>query len=970
MANNPQFSGFQPVRLPVAGSTDPPRSYAPPFPVQSFTAVPAANVGFPSIPQQPQFHSSVLPPRPQYTVQNALLPPGISVPISQTNNQVASESPYPQLIAPPLTNFVPSSIGLGAPLSSSFTFSPHGLQNQANLAAPRPAVQYPPMSQPHVSSVSSGDQSRLASESSPGSSIKPITDQSSASSAAAAEPNARPTPGREGPIDWIEHTSPDGRRYYYNKKTKQSSWQKPFELMTAIERADASTDWREYKSADGRMYYYNKVTKQSKWEMPMELKLARECITKSDVIETPSEMGVANEAPKSLEVSSLKSERTASIPATLEASTSDAEPAIVSTSSPLPTVNSAATFTAPVNEVSPDHSKQAAVAAAETAEAATETVDVFPMPMANPDDLAAQKDLGSSEIVSAPEKASEMASALEKAKDDEIIDEKAERTLEDKLVNHEPLPYANKLEARNAFKALLESANVGSDWTWERAMRVIITDKRYGALKSLGERKDTFNEFVSQRKKQEAEERRLKQKKAREDFKKMLEESKELTSSSKWSKIVRLFEDDERFKAVERERDRQELFDDYIDELEKQERAKAVEERKRSIMEYRQFLESCSFITSSSQWRKVQNRLEADERCSRLEKIDRLEIFQEELRKVERKNRDEFRKLMDEHIASGMLTAKTHWHDYHMKVKDLPAYIAVSSNTSGSTPEDLFEDVVEELAKQYEENKAQIEDALKLRKVEVSPTWTLEDLKAAIADDLRGTPISEINFKLALDELLDKIRRKEEKKRKRMGDKFFDLLHSVREITVSSTWEDCKHHVERSHEYSSIKDENLCQEIFEEYITALKEKEKEYERRHKEDKERERERYGRDGRSWKDRRGKDRHDREEEESRDDGVDDDNTGAISDKRKKSSSKDKDREKKHHKRRHSAPDNLDETDRDHSKRSHKHSSDHKKSKRGSSPESEGEARHKKQKRDHRKGSHRSSNREELEDGEFGS
>lgn len=41
---------------------------------------------------------------------------------------------------------------------------------------------------------------------------------------------------------------------------------------------------------------------------------------------------------------------------------------------------------------------------------------------------------------------------------------------------------------------------------------------------------------------------------------------------------------------------------------------------------------------------------------------------QEELRKVERKNRDEFRKLMEEHIAAGTLTAKTHWRDYSTKV--------------------------------------------------------------------------------------------------------------------------------------------------------------------------------------------------------------------------------------------------------------------------------------------------------------
>jgi pre-mRNA-processing factor 40 len=32
--------------------------------------------------------------------------------------------------------------------------------------------------------------------------------------------------------DWTEHTAPDGRRYYYNAKTKVSKWVKPEELMS------------------------------------------------------------------------------------------------------------------------------------------------------------------------------------------------------------------------------------------------------------------------------------------------------------------------------------------------------------------------------------------------------------------------------------------------------------------------------------------------------------------------------------------------------------------------------------------------------------------------------------------------------------------------------------------------------------------------------------------------------------------
>nr|GMD84951.1 pre-mRNA-processing protein 40A isoform X1 [Ipomoea batatas]GMD93882.1 pre-mRNA-processing protein 40A isoform X1 [Ipomoea batatas] len=72
-----------------------------------------------------------------------------------------------------------------------------------------------------------------------------------------------------------------------------------------------------------------------------------------------------------------------------------------------------------------------------------------------------------------------------------------------------------------------------------------------------------------QRKKLEAEERRLRQRKAKEEFTKMLEESKELTSSTRWSKAVTMFEDDERFKAVEREADREDLFRNYLVDLQK-----------------------------------------------------------------------------------------------------------------------------------------------------------------------------------------------------------------------------------------------------------------------------------------------------------------------------------------------------------------------------------------------------------------
>lgn len=49
---------------------------------------------------------------------------------------------------------------------------------------------------------------------------------------------------------WSKHTSPDGRTYYYNTETKQSSWSKPDELKTPSEKLLSQCPWKEHKQAE------------------------------------------------------------------------------------------------------------------------------------------------------------------------------------------------------------------------------------------------------------------------------------------------------------------------------------------------------------------------------------------------------------------------------------------------------------------------------------------------------------------------------------------------------------------------------------------------------------------------------------------------------------------------------------------------------------------------------------------------
>ncbi|KAI3672700.1 hypothetical protein L6452_38797 [Arctium lappa] len=529
----------------------------------------------------------------------------------------------------------------------------------------------------------------------------------------------------------------------------------------SIKSADASTAWKEFTTAEGKKYYYNKETKQSKWKIPDELELARERAEKEASKGSQSGMVPNADAPATVTSSTLEQ------PLASTSSVNDGSLAISgAASSPVAVKPHTSVGNDPPN-MGLDSSSIAAGGMG-TPSPLSPTVNGASIVLVNTSSSPKTNLENSYSHAVGNALDGAMVQDIKEAKKGMSADGKVNAAQrEEKVVDVEPVLYASKQEAKVAFKSLLESANLEADCSWEQAMRVIINDKRYGMLRTLGERKRAFNDFLMEKKKLDAEESRLRQRKAKDEFMKMLEESKELTSSMRWSKAIALIEDDKRYKAVERPADREDLFQNYLVDLKKKEREKAQEEQHQNRLEYKHFLESCGLINVNTQWRKVKDRLEDDERCSRLEKIDRLEIFQEyirdlekeeeekrklkkeQIKTVERRNRDEFRKMMEEHVVSGILTASTQWRDYFQKVQESVAYQAVASNTC-ATAKDLFEDVTEELEKKYHDDKTRVKDAMKAKKVNVAPTWTFRDLKAAIQDAIISPPISDINLQVEL----------------------------------------------------------------------------------------------------------------------------------------------------------------------------------------------------------------------------
>ncbi|WEL39461.1 WW domain-containing protein [Encephalitozoon hellem] len=90
-----------------------------------------------------------------------------------------------------------------------------------------------------------------------------------------------PTPiemrATESRLDYEVLVAPDNRTYYYNKKTRMSSFTKPDVLKGSDEEFEVDP-WIECKSRRGKTFYHNTITGESRWKRPFERKEGKRMI--------------------------------------------------------------------------------------------------------------------------------------------------------------------------------------------------------------------------------------------------------------------------------------------------------------------------------------------------------------------------------------------------------------------------------------------------------------------------------------------------------------------------------------------------------------------------------------------------------------------------------------------------------------------------------------------------------------------
>ncbi|TPP62428.1 Transcription elongation regulator [Fasciola gigantica] len=136
------------------------------------------------------------------------------------------------------------------------------------------------------------------------------------------------------------------------------------------------------------------------------------------------------------------------------------------------------------------------------------------------------------------------------------------------------------LEVRvKRFREMLVEMQVSAFSTWEKELHKIVFDPRYLLLTSK-ERRQTFEAYVKERAEEERREKKNKLKEKKEKFVELLEEAG-LNSKSSFSDFSIKYQKDERFKAIDKARDRETIYQDFLSELRKREKDEKHREKEK-----------------------------------------------------------------------------------------------------------------------------------------------------------------------------------------------------------------------------------------------------------------------------------------------------------------------------------------------------------------------------------------------------
>lgn len=415
---------------------------------------------------------------------------------------------------------------------------------------------------------------------------------------------------------WQEVQDDQGRVYYYNPETQETSWENP---------ETASSVWKAYTTEDGREYYYNESTGETTWEKPAEL-------------ERPEE------------------------------TTADSEPTKTEESEPV-------------------------------------LADIVEAKLSENDIKLQQQEPKKGLLADVPQ-------------------------------------YDTPEEVETAFFGMLERESVDSTWSFDKVIETFIQDPIYWLVGDALKRKSLYDEYLVKKVQQESQNKTQLVETFKKNFTDVLSRYKDagkIKSSTRWSSVKELLiaEDNSTFKhSILPDGEIEAIFHEFVEEFVNKQKKIDDENKKQALSELEAYLIQITPGDESKNltWQELYSRLQKDERFKAnkhfqvLTRLDILEVYQNKIypriveglkKKItesekrnyrnDRKAREAFKELL---LTEVSINANTSFADVLPQIEDQDAFIEICGR-NGSTPLELFWDIVDEKKQALNVKKDLVEQSLR-----------------------------------------------------------------------------------------------------------------------------------------------------------------------------------------------------------------------------------------------------------------
>lgn len=275
---------------------------------------------------------------------------------------------------------------------------------------------------------------------------------------------------------------------------------------------------------------------------------------------------------------------------------------------------------------------------------------------------------------------------------------------------------------REQFRQLLEESNLTSRSTYSEFSQKHGKDGRFRNIERSRDRETFFNEFISDLKRKERDDKEKSREKAKANFVELLKEQDFISDTSSWSDVKEKIRDDARYKALESSSTKEVIFNEFISRLnqnssnvdkeiseslkekEKQERIEAsIREREKEVQRelsahlrerdkereqhmHAEGIESFNALlvdlvrNPSTNWREGKKLLKKDHRWELVEWLERSEmerLFEVHIENLIKKKREKFHQMLDE-IKD--LSLSDTWRDVRRLIKDDSRYLKFSTS--------------------------------------------------------------------------------------------------------------------------------------------------------------------------------------------------------------------------------------------------------------------------------------------------